>query len=207
MLPPLYFVLFGLTTLLSARADSAGIDALMRAQKSADQQSSYRIRSTYTDASGTTFVRTMEFVKPDHYHMLSGDGRGGGEVVVIGKDGYMRRGMSGAWHKSPSNLGTMMAQARGGGLTKEALASSTVTQIGPSSLGGVPMMVYAVTYAVNNIKSTGKLWVGDADNLPRHAESDVELPVTKLGGKSFGGKSHVVTVWEYNLKLEIKAPL
>jgi len=202
----LAFVLLGLTSLLAAppaRADSAGIDALLRAQKTADQQTSYRIRTTNTDASGTDYIFSVEFVKPDRYHMQSSNRRGGGESIVVGKDTYMRQG-AGAWRKLKMDLNPQISGAR---LTQEALASSTVTQIGPSSLNGVPMMVYAMTYAKDNVKSTGKIWVGTADNLLRLASSDLELPVTKMGGKSFGGKSHSLTVWEYNLKLEIKAPM
>lgn len=199
-------VLLGLTSLLftlPAHADSAGIDALLRSQQTADQQTSYRILATYTEASGTTFTRTIEFVKPDRYHLLAGDSRGGGEVIVIGKNSYVREG-TGAWQKSKVDL---TAQAGGGRLTKEALASSTISLIGSSSLAGVPMTVYSMTYAKNTMKSTGKIWISTADNLLRHEESAIELPVTKVGGKSFGGTTHSVTNWEYNLKLEIKAPI
>jgi hypothetical protein len=88
-----------------------------------------------------------------------------------------------------------------------SLASSTVTPVGPSSLNGVPTTVDAMTDAKNNIKGTSKVWIGTTDNLPHRMESDIELPVTKVGGHSFGGKSHLVMVWAYNLKLEINAPI
>ncbi len=200
-------MLFGLTFSFTVSADSAGVDALLRAQQAADQQTSYRISTTSTDASGKTLVHTLEYVKPDRFHMQSSDSRGGGEFIVIGKDSYLRRGLGGAWQKSPMDLSRMIAAARGGGLSKEMLDSTTVTLVGPSSLSGVPMMVYAMTYAKDNLKSTGKLWIGTADKLPHQAQSDVEIPVTKVGGKSFGGKSHALTLWDYNLKLEIKAPI
>ena len=52
------------------------------------------------------------------------------------------------------------------------------------------------------VKSTSKLWISSADNLPRHVESDTEIPVTKIGGKS-----HSIIVYEYNLNISIKAPI
>lgn len=205
----LCFVLLGLTSFLAsslpASADSAAVDALLRAQQTANQQASYRIRTTITDASGTPKTFTVEHVKPDRFHMQN-TMPNSGEIIVVGKDTYQRRG-AGAWQKSKMDMGSMIAQASGGGLTKEVLASSTVTQIGPSSLEGAPMMVYAMIYAKDNVKSTGKVWIGTTDNLAHHSESDIETPVTKIGGKSFGGSSHAVGVYEYNLKIEIKAPI
>ena len=202
------FVLLGLSsfipTFLSASADSAAVSAVMRAQTSADNQPSYRIHTTTTDPQGVVQINTVEYVKPDRFHMQMGLS---GEIIVIGTDAYQRRG-TGAWSKSPAEFGKMFAQSRGGGgFSKEVLAATVVTQIGPLNFEGKPAMLYGLVYTKDTIKSMSKLWISLADNLPRHGESDTEIPVTKIGGKSFGGKSHSVIVYEYNLNISIKAPI
>lgn len=202
----LSLILLGLTLttpFFVANADSTAIDVMTQAQKASNQQASFRIQTTNTEASGRSSVIILEHVKPDRYHFSN---LGSGEIIVIGKDSYMRQG-KGAWQKSKMDMSSFVIGASGGGLNKEVFAYTTLTKIGPSSLNGTSMMVYAMTYNKNKVTSQGKLWIGTADNLPYQADSTVELPVTKVGNKSFGGKSHSVTVYEYNLKIEIKAPL
>jgi hypothetical protein len=165
--------------------------ALARVVTTLNSVKSFRAHVTTPAApAGAGGESTMEFVLPDKFHMIAGQG----EFIRIGNTMYIRLGPN-KW--TSGTLG-QSAPAISDPRTEIAnlISSGGATFVGPDVLDGKPMLVYQFTPAAQIQRLvSGKLWVGATDGLPYKEEA--------ISG---GTVTSTITFYDYNADIQINPP-
>ena len=198
-------VLCGVLTLfllagIPVAADNTAASVLEKADTATHNAASYRMTMTTIDKRGT-HLTTLEYVRPDHYHLVL-DARHT-EMIVIGKTTYMKA--RGQWHKFPVDMNDSIAQIRPE-MTKEMLQKATIKQVGTEVVNGVPTTIYEVTSDAFSSHSVKKYWISDKDNLLCKIAGTSDLSDIQGLGRKGGGKSTYSAVIDYKASVKIETP-
>ncbi|MEP6944376.1 MAG: hypothetical protein ABJA02_00545 [Acidobacteriota bacterium] len=134
--------------------------------------------SATMDGTGTNAIHSkVEYAAPDRFHISYLGGTGAGmEMIMIGKQTYMKNAGSGNWNKSPVNLGESIPSLRDS-FTDEGLKTLDDAKFdGDDTIDGKPALVYSY----KNVTPKGgfpfhsKIWIGKNTGLPMKIEVNYE---------------------------------
>ncbi|HYP29726.1 MAG TPA: hypothetical protein VE262_23640 [Blastocatellia bacterium] len=172
------------------------IEAIAKSMRAQMDVRSFRVRMEFSYA-GNDNARTVEFVAPDRFHMISDKN----EVYIIGPDTFMKD-EKGRWQKVPMDVNAMIQSFRDPTIIDEVRRSASAKFIGPDVLDGAPMLVYEYSMSNafgTNSTSTTKSWIAESDGLPRRLEIDGEINSVKARA--------VNTYYDYNADIRIEPPI
>lgn len=141
---------------------------------------------------------TLQYAAPDRYHIIHQGGMADGtEMVIIGKDTYMKAG--GKWTRLPGNLGEKIPSLRDQ-FTEEGMKRlKNVKYEGSDTLNGKPADVYSYdsTTPVEESAFHSKIWVVRSTGLPARITVDYQ-----------NGKLKEMTVdYDTDTPVTIEAPI
>jgi hypothetical protein len=171
-------------------------------------EKSFRSRMEGKNSDGYEINGEMAFSAPDRYqinmNMNSSQQKIATEVILIGKESYMKMGNSG-WQKVPADIGQFVRQIRDEQMLEWMKDSADVKFVGTETIDGVPMNIYEYpvhTPQMKGLKGTAKTWFSAIDKLPHKTESEGE---TMVGGKNIHTNT-VITYYDYGAPIEIERP-
>jgi hypothetical protein len=177
---------------------------------------SFRYRLEFSASKGKA---EAEFVAPDRYHItMTGQSPMPGrdarpEVIIIGGDVFMKIGNM-PWQKSGAGGGettlattiARMAQQFRATDVEQAMAKyEEVKLAGPDVLDGSPAFVYQFRLKGAQAPTTGKIWIGAGDGLPRKIEQEGGAPPNP--GGDAGRNRLTATYYDYNADIRIEPPI
>ena len=149
---------------------------------------------------GTPMNVALDFQAPDRFHMkyLEPSGQVRNEMMVIGRDMYMKHGPS--WQKMPGAVGESIPNMRQFFDEKGLASLKDVKYVGDDTLDGRKAYVYSYRNDVQNGQSpypfTSKIWVRSNDGLPQKIEVDYEAGELKT----------VTILYDYDKAVNIEPP-
>lgn len=171
-------------------------------------EKSFRSKMEGKNSDGYEINGEMAFSSPDRYqinmNMNSSQQKIATEVILIGKESYLRMGNAG-WQKAPVDIGQFVRQIRDEQMLEGTKDSAEIKFVGTETIDGVPMNIYQYpvhTPQMKGLKGTAKTWFSTADKLPYKTESQGE---TMVGGKNIQTNT-LLTYYDYGANIEIERP-
>ncbi len=130
---------------------------------------------------------------PEKIHGVITTGGMIAEMIVVGSDGYMKLGDN--WIKTNVDLADVYLWAKQ--MSRDSLED--VKLIGPETIDGTPLMAFEYTAEVDDVNSTGKVWIGMLDGYIHRSEND-----SIINGKPY----HTVTkIYDFDEPMTIEPPM
>jgi outer membrane lipoprotein-sorting protein len=184
----------GSTPAAPAAASGDAKQALLAVMKNMLTAGPYRAKST-TTGGAKPVETTAEVILPDRFHVSINNQ----EFIIIGKTTYMQQG--GKWGVFPMDVGSIVTGLIGTLTADQENDISNVKVVGPDTLNGIPTTVYlydsSATISGITAKSTVKMWVDNAKNLPIQQQVD---------GEANGVKSTTMQTITYDPSIKIEDP-
>jgi hypothetical protein len=186
---------------------SPAVSPIANAERALLNAKAVRVTSTSTLGSGQMITNVVEFQGTDRVHETSSQGT---EIILIRGQGTWQK-QNGQWTKSPVDIGGAIFASRDPNQLAQFLAliePGSVQSLGTQTLNGVPCQVYQYSMTVkgdastnsSDTHSTTKIWIGQADDLPRRSEVVSDSLVNK------GTQIHTTVTYDYNANVNIQPP-
>jgi hypothetical protein len=183
------FVLFAVAALFAADARADARADVFAAFEKAMARQSYRTVAT-TDTGGRSITTTIDVQLPASFHMKNPDV----EVIVLPGATWMNQG--GQWMKLPMDMSAMVKNMTVQAMKESAGLVQDVTEEGSETIDGCDATLY-------RYRTAGKVMGIQADADVQLAICD-GLPVRAI--TSDKGKNRTVVSYDYDAKVDIKAP-
>ena len=163
------------TTTGAGDCSAAGSDpaeAIRSAERAYLAAPSFHAEMTTDDGNGTATAMTLEYVSPDRYRVVFGEGSSATETVQIGSSYWIKA--NGQWTKG---AGVDMTQVIGAARQMvDAAKIDDASFIGTETVDGEPANVYHYVFDMSAgssvAKADGRMWVRLADCWPARLEGD-----------------------------------
>ncbi|UXI69089.1 hypothetical protein [Tahibacter amnicola] len=123
-------------------------------------------RATVVDVKKGQQISSMDFVAPDRYHIVTGQGQA--EQVIVGDDAYTV--IDGRSIRLPMPVGKIVGQYRNQKTLEQLEGDMTVQAAGSDTVDGEPANIYNYTISQPH-RADVKVWISQKSGLPLQLES------------------------------------
>lgn len=177
--------------------------AVIQALTAMQNSGPYRVTTTIV-SDDTTMDMTGEVIPPDKMHNKTMVGDQPMEMVILGKQSWMKLGDD--WQEMPGGAALTIEQSLGFSVNELDQMITDAAYVGVESLNGVEAAVYTFINDTSksealkdmNVISTVKLWVNTASGLPIQQD---------IAGEAMGVKSTSTQVIEFDDSITIEPPV